>query len=237
MSIYKIADIYVSYEPQYGQLRQRSEKYEVADCDRNPNIEINVSNERMFDLRSKAPNLSYEECEYLLTGSDFCMGLLHFGGMFLHASAVALDGYAYLFSAPCGTGKSTHTALWQQYFGKDKAIILNDDKPAIRIQNGTALVYGTPFSGKYDINENISAKLGGICFLHQAADNSIEELSEAKAIHALMNQSLRPTDMEGMSKLLDVVSLVLENTKIYSMGCNISSDAVRMSYEKMHRGD
>ena len=33
--------------------------------------------------------------------------LLDFGGMMLHSSAVAVGGYAYLFSADSGVGKSS----------------------------------------------------------------------------------------------------------------------------------
>lgn len=46
----------------------------------------------------------------------------------LHGSTVAVDGKAYLFTAACGTGKSTHTRLWKEAFG-DRAVMINDDKP------------------------------------------------------------------------------------------------------------
>ena len=62
--------------------------------------------------------------------------LLKNHGFMLHASAVEVDGKAYLFSASSGTGKSTHTKLWQEYFGYDKALIINDDKPALKFEAG-----------------------------------------------------------------------------------------------------
>ena len=37
--------------------------------------------------------------------------LLERDTVLLHGSTVAVDGQAYLFTAPCGTGKSTHTRL------------------------------------------------------------------------------------------------------------------------------
>ena len=73
--------------------------------------------------------------------------------MLLHSSAVVVDGYAYLFSADSGTGKSTHTGLWKQHFG-DRAYIINDDKPAIRKVDGEWYVFGTPWSGKTDTSVN-----------------------------------------------------------------------------------
>lgn len=55
----------------------------------------------------------------------------NYDGLFFHSSALMLDGKAYLFSAPSGTGKSTHTALWQRHFG-GRVQMINDDKPIIR---------------------------------------------------------------------------------------------------------
>ena len=42
--------------------------------------------------------------------------LLPGGVLLFHGSAVALDGDGYLFTADCGTGKSTHTRFWRQVF-------------------------------------------------------------------------------------------------------------------------
>ena len=54
--------------------------------------------------------------------------------LMLHGSTVAVDGEAYLFTAPCGTGKSTHTRSWMTLFG-DRAIMVNDDKPFLTISS------------------------------------------------------------------------------------------------------
>ena len=72
--------------------------------------------------------------------------------MLLHSSCVVYEDKAYLFSAPCGTGKSTHTQIWLKRF--PGAYILNDDKPAIRIMEDGVYAFGTPFSGKTDLNVN-----------------------------------------------------------------------------------
>jgi len=60
-----------------------------------------------------------------------------------HGSVVAVDGVAYLFAASSGTGKSTHARLWRELFG-DRAVMVNDDKPLIRISADGATAYGTP---------------------------------------------------------------------------------------------
>ena len=84
----------------------------------------------------------------------------------VHASAVEVDGKAYLFSADSGTGKLTHTKQWQNYFGKERALIINDDKPAIRKDKNGWAAYGTPFSGKTDenLNRQSYSSKGSVCW-------------------------------------------------------------------------
>lgn len=52
--------------------------------------------------------------------------------LLFHGSVIAVDGEGYMFIAPSGTGKSTHTRLWREQFGA-RAVMVNDDKPLIRI--------------------------------------------------------------------------------------------------------
>ena len=54
----------------------------------------------------------------------------------IHGSSLALDGRGYLFTAPSGTGKSTHSRLWKEVFG-NRVIMINDDKPFLRMGMGT----------------------------------------------------------------------------------------------------
>ena len=105
-----------------------------------------------------------------------------------------------LFSAPCGTGKSTHTRLWTEYFGKERAVIINDDKPAIQLINDVFYVYGTPWSGKNNIHSNIKVPLQAIVFIEQSINNNVDTLSSREAVKLLMNQSLRPfsSNNDGM---------------------------------------
>lgn len=232
METYKIAGITVEYDSFMEPLKGRSKKYRVDNAV--PEETFRIRRDEMIDLKRRSDStVDWGTCEYLLMGTRFYDALIDRDGMLLHASAVVLDGEAYLFSAPCGTGKSTHTSLWLDYFGKDRAYILNDDKPAIRCDTGKPVVYGTPFSGKNDIGENRCAPLKGICFLEQTEDNTISRLGDVKALASILNQTIRPTQTERMNKLLRTVEIILENTPVYKMGCNISEDAVKLSYSTM----
>lgn len=128
---YKITGLTVEMES-FGRTVTQAEPY-LCEPVEQPDIRICSDWQR---LKKIAGHLSDEDCEYLSSGGSFYNQLLKFDGMLLHSSAVVMDGYAYLFSAPCGTGKSTHTALWRKVFGEDRARILNDDKPALRFEDG-----------------------------------------------------------------------------------------------------
>ena len=125
------------------------------------------------------PNLTPEQMEYMESGMQFYWHLLRYNGLMLHASAAALGGRAYLFSGPCGRGKSTHTHLWQQTFG-EAVQVFNDDKPALRRLDGRWYAYGTPWCGKDGINLNQKWPLGGICFLEKSQENRIRRPPELR---------------------------------------------------------
>ncbi|OPZ86250.1 MAG: hypothetical protein BWY74_03696 [Firmicutes bacterium ADurb.Bin419] len=149
----------------------------------------------------------------------------------LHASAVAYENKAYLFSARSGTGKSTHAELWIKHFGADKAAIINDDKPAIRLLDNSFFVYGTPWSGKSDKNLNIKVPLRSIVFIERSETNRIDRIDSKQAIALIINQTLRPKQLEKMDKLLDLLEKILVTVPIYKLCCNISEDAVELAYK------
>lgn len=184
---------------------------------------------------SKKLYADYDSIEYVYTGSLFNRFLIPCNGCMLHSSAVVVDGYAYLFSANSGTGKSTHTQLWMKHFG-DKAFIINDDKPALRYIDNQWYVYGTPWSGKTAMNVNEKVKLGAIVFLERSEDNWIEEISVKEAIPKFFNQTIRKLKLEeNMDLVLRNMELILTSNPIYKMGCNISDEAVITAYEKIRR--
>ena len=187
-------------------------------------------------LKEQQPHLSEEDCEYLSTGASFYYQLLGFDGMLLHASAAVMDGEAYLFSAPCGTGKSTHTSLWRKVFGEDKVQILNDDKPALRLEDGKWYAYGTPWSGQTDQNLNIRVPLKGICMLHQSPENHIERFSGSRAVFALLEQTARPAGAAGRIRMLELLDKLMSTVPVWQMGCNMEDEAPRVSYEAMSGG-
>lgn len=229
------AGLVVDIEPKYNMLGSRVLAYRL-ESHAKADIIIRVDDSFLLEKQQKLPHLTLEECEYIYTGDAFYRELITRGGLLLHASAVAFDGKAYLFSAPSGTGKSTHTHLWLDLF-KEKAKIINDDKPAIRLIDGKFYACGTPWSGKTDESVNEQIPLQAIAYIIRSQSNHINRAAPQKAIKYILDQTLRPSGRGSMEKLLSLLDKLLTEIDVFELHCNISQDAVRMAYEKMSTGD
>ena len=147
-----------------------------------------------------------------------------------HGSVLAIDGRGYLFTAPSGTGKSTHTRLWKEYF-KDRIIVVNDDKPFLKIEGDEVFAYGTPWDGKHRLSSNIKIPLKGICILSQDRENWIKKIDGKSVYPYLYNQVYHIlNERENAIKTLQIFDKLLKIVPIYKMGCNISYDAAKTSY-------
>lgn len=149
-----------------------------------------------------------------------------------HGSCVAVDGAAYLFAAKSGTGKSTHARLWRELLGK-RAVMVNDDKPLIRIGDEGPVVYGTPWNGKHRLGANIAVPLHALCLLERAEKNRIAPLTPEAARPALLQQVYRPMDPAALEKTLELLERLTGSVKLYRLGCNMDPEAARLSYETM----
>jgi hypothetical protein len=85
--------------------------------------------------------------------------------------------------------------LWLQYI--EGTELVNDDNPVVRLDDdGRAMVYGSPWSGKTPCYRNVSYLLGGIVLLSQAPQNKIERLGGLQAYAALV-QSISGKRWDG----------------------------------------
>lgn len=228
---YRICGLRIECDFNFPTMTARAEKY-LDNYSSPAEISVSCAEKYVELLRKNNPALSEDECEIIGTAQSFYMQLLRHNGFMLHSSAVELDGRAYLFSAPSGTGKSTHTEQWLKLFG-DRAHIINDDKPAICIVDGKILAYGTPWSGKSDLNINVGVPLQGICMLERSQENYIEPLPADRAVFGILNQTVRPPDESGMDRLLTMLDEVVNSIPVWRMGCNISTAAAQTAYEAM----
>lgn len=226
MKHYKIADLIVEMSPS-GRTAQQAAPYEVPVT--GP-ADITIS----FDpakILEDCPAFETEDmAEYMASGTVFARRILNFDGYYIHSSAVILDGKAYLFTAPSGTGKSTHTEKWMRLFG---ARYLNDDKPVLRFVNGTWMAYGTPWSGKHDLSSNEGVPLGGIACLQRGQKNEIYPIEPVKALPYLMSQTVFHLRADNVEKKLGILNRLITQVPIWDLKCLPDDEAAYMAREAM----
>ena len=233
--IYNIADVLVGINPD-EKTKKRAEKY-LADNSSDAIIDFHIE-PRPYEYYASRDRmgLSFNDFQHLNCGIEFHKKLLDFNGIMLHSSAVVVDNKAYLFSALSGTGKSTHTGKWLELFG-DKAYILNDDKPAIRILDDGIYAYGTPWSGKHDISVNKKVPLQGICFLSRDTENWIKPANKVSATIKMYDGSLKKLTPEQLNKQMKLINQIVERIPVYEMGCTPTIEAAQMAYEVMSKAE
>ena len=154
--------------------------------------------------------------------------------LMVHGSAVAVDGVGYVFTARCGTGKSTHTRLWRQVFG-DRAVMINDDKPFLRLTEGEVLLCGAPWSGKHGLDTNTQVPLGGICLLERGVTNEITPAS-AEDLESMAKELRWYMESDGQAVFNALARRLLSRIPTWSMRCNMDPEAAKISHSAMAAG-
>ena len=149
--------------------------------------------------------------------------------LLFHGSTVALDGFAYVFTARCGTGKSTHTRLWREVFPHSQMV--NDDKPFLTLTPHGVVAHGSPWSGKHGLSSNISVPLKGICILNRGPENKISPMAPQDAMEMLLAQGYCPP--ESQEKFRELTEKLANSVAIWSMECNKNPEAAEVAYRAM----
>ena len=157
--------------------------------------------------------------------------MLDYDTFLMHGSVVAARGGAYLFTAPSGTGKTTHTKLWLENI--PGSYVVNGDKPLIRVRDGYCEVCGTPWSGKEAMNANAIVPLKAVCLLERGEENSIEELPFLKVYTNLLQQIYRPSEEGAVIKTIELLRRLGESVRIYRLACNMEPEAAIMAAAEM----
>ncbi len=152
----------------------------------------------------------------------------------LHSSCVSLDGNGYLFVAPSGKGKSTHAKLWCRYF-RDRAFIVNDDKPFLCLTGNGVTAYGSPWDGKHHQSRNTSVPVTAVGMIEPAAADLTEPFPKPEAFAVLFPQTLHPKDPVKIEKLKKLLSDMISRMEFYRVCATMNSDAPEVSFRGMKR--
>ena len=221
---YLIADLVTEFEPKYSNFKNLAKPYEYFG-DRKTDISISLSDDYINStLRRMVAGTTIGAAEEFSYAGKFCKSIIKYNAMLIHSSAIEYKGKAYLFAADSGVGKSTHTALWRKAFGNDVEMI-NDDKPVVRIIDGKAIVYGTPFDGGSGIANNISAPLGAVVFIERGENNSIRKAKTPEIIKKLYFSTAHFVSRDTADKMLTNFENLISCTDFYILTCNMDISA------------
>ena len=157
----------------------------------------------------------------------FAFTALKYKALELHASVVVKDEKGYLFLGKSGTGKSTHSRMWQEAF--EDAWLLNDDNPVVRIEDDGVWVYGSPWSGKTPCYKNARARVGAFVRLYQAPQNSITKARPSKAYVEIYGSCSGLKFTEAVrDELYEVIRKVIEAVPVYELECLPNSAAAKV---------
>lgn len=159
--------------------------------------------------------------------------LLAYNCIIFHGTVVAVNDYAYMFTAKSGTGKTTHAKLWLKNISN--SFILNGDKPLLRITDDAIIACGTPWNGKEGYGTNVMLPLRAICFLSRDAVNHIERVSVMEAFPGLYQQMHLCRDLAETEKQLTLLGEIANRVDLYHLACNMDSDAALVSYREMSK--
>ena len=157
------------------------------------------------------------------------------GTALFHAATVSYQDQCYMFLGKSGTGKSTHARLWLNYI--EGTELVNDDNPVVRIDNdGSAIVYGSPWSGKTPCYRNVCYPLGGLVLLSQAPYNKIRRLKGIEAYAALVPSiSGKRWDAHIADGLHQTEDALASHVPVWHLECLPDEEAARVCCEKVKR--
>ena len=168
------------------------------------------------------------DCEgrdFSFAGQAFSQLMLERERMVLHGSCIAYRDRAVVFTAPSGTGKSTHTGLWMEHV--PGTVYINDDTPVIRLdREDGVLACGSPWSGKTRLNANISAPLSAVIFLERGSENEIRPLPPLEALGRLLGEVRKLPFRRSVEQAAELCGRLVQRVPAYRLRCDISYGAV-----------
>ena len=223
-----VADMVAELNTRYEANRAYCKDYITEE---NADFSVSVSDSEIeTEMKAYPTPFSKQYCENICLYRAIAEKLPAYDRFVFHGAAVKAFDKGFIFTAPSGTGKTTHISLLMKHFGEYVSII-NGDKPILSLADGDARVYSTPWAGKERWHTNTSAPLGGIIILKRGKENRIQKVSPERCFDELMKQVYIPKNGEMMLKTLDMLDKLAKRVDFYVLECDISRAAAETSYK------
>lgn len=157
------------------------------------------------------------------------MASVHRQTLKIHASVIEEGGRALIFLGESGTGKSTHSRLWQEHV--PGCTLLNDDEPILRLMDdGSVRVFGAPWSGSTPCYRNASAEVAAFVHLYQSPENRLTRLRGVQAYASLFKSAgIMRSDRENRALASDLLSEILGKVPAYRLDNRPDQEAVSLA--------
>ena len=205
-------------------------------CNYPPEVQIYIDEKDIEAERLASKGISGENkedyFETLAVYRKISEEMLQFDTFLMHGAVVAEHNKAYLFTAESGTGKTTHIRKWIKNI--DGSIVVNGDKPLIKVTDTQVFACGTPWCGKEHMNTNTVVPLRAVVLMERGSNNVIEEVSYGQAFSFLLYQTYCPKDIDKLKKTLTLLSRMKGKVRFFKFRFNnYKSDAFEVAYKAL----
>jgi len=137
-------------------------------------------------------------------------------GVELHGCGIIdRDGRGQLFVGQSGAGKTTTARVW---LSEGDYEIVSDDRVIVRFIDGEWRMFGTPWHGEAELSSPVSAPLGAIHLLVQAARTELVSLPPAQAAASLFGCTFPPFyDAEALAFTLECLDRIVRDIPVRAL--------------------
>jgi hypothetical protein len=231
-TMYRIAELNVAVSRGGKILSSCGDGFRVSSCVP-PDISVCLSAEFLLGLQEKYSYIPVDKWAYETAGLMFAKKLVEFEGFILTASAILMEGEAFLFLAPKEMGLQTYAAFWKKHFGSDRAEVIISDKLAVRWKNGRYCAFFTPWSSHTEKGGSNGVPVRAVALAERSKKNWMYSLNKAESLSCMLQYVQAFSETDYMNKLLEQLSLFYSWVPIYKAGCQANGSSVAAAYSKM----
>lgn len=224
----RMAGLTIELTPRYSDTAVLCQRY-LASPEATPDFSVSVTEEEIRREGEADGCLALGYLETLALYRKISERVLETGRFLFHGSVLSFDGQGVLFTAPSGTGKSTHAALWRRLWG-DRVTMVNDDKPLLTVGETCVFASGTPWDGKHRLSENITVPLRAIVLLSRGETNEIAPIGSGVVYPRLLGQTYRPAEPTLLARTLELLDRALARTSLYALRCTPEPEAAVVAH-------
>ena len=143
--------------------------------------------------------------------------LLERDAFVLHASLVAREGRALLFTAPSGTGKSTQAHFWRDERG---CAVINEDRVILFKKDNVFYATGCWAMGSAGYTDSVILPVDTVVLLSQGAENTLRPLPPSVFLSRTIPQcAFTAADAASRGRLISLLCDLVSSARVVSYAC------------------